>query len=66
MIARMNLLPMPPKPAPDEAQREGAESLHAMYRSYLDAGFDKRQAMEILLEMIRCSMAASSPPKRPS
>ena len=62
----MQLLPMPPKPAPDEAQRESAQAMYAMYRSYVDAGFDKHQAMQIVLELLRTSLAAAQPPKKPS
>lgn len=61
----VKLLPMTP-PSTDEAKAEAAKSLFEMYRSYVDAGFDKRQAMEILLEMIRASVGSPQPPKRSS
>lgn len=59
----MQLLPMPDRPSDVDAQREAAQAMFAMYRSYVDAGFDKHQAMQIVLELLRCSMAASTPKK---
>jgi len=61
----MQLLPMPERSA-DDNNRAAAQATYAMYRSYVDAGFDKRQAMEIVLELLRAGMAAQQPPKRPS
>ena len=61
----MNLLPMPPRPTTDEAQREAAHATFAMYSSYVEAGFDKHQAMQIVLELLRTSLT-SAPPKKSS
>lgn len=60
----MKLLPMTPA-NPDETHAEAARQMFSMYRAYVDAGFDKRQAMDIVLEILRASMAAQQPPKRP-
>lgn len=60
----MQLLPLPDRPSDDEAQRDSARAMHAMYRSYVDAGFDKHQAMQIVLELLRLATAPS--PKKPS
>lgn len=48
---------------PNANMDEAAKSLYSMYRSYVDAGFEKRQAMDILLTMIRAS-TTSQPPRK--
>jgi hypothetical protein len=63
-MSAMQLLPMPDRPSDVEAQRDAARATYTMYRSYVDAGFDKHQAMQIVLELFRASLAQS--PKRPS
>lgn len=62
----MQLLPMPDRPSDEEAQRGAARATFAMYRSYVDAGFDRHQAMQIVLELLRTAAAQQSPPKKPS
>lgn len=63
-MSGVKLLPMPTV-TPDESQREAARATYAMYRSYVEAGFDKHQAMQIVLELLRTSLATPQPPKRP-
>lgn len=54
----MNMFSGPPKREPSAQQRQGAGELHAMYTSYVEAGFTKQQAMEIILTIIQTGTAA--------
>lgn len=60
----MQLLPMPDRPSDIESQREAARATFTMYQSYVEAGFDKHQAMQIVLELLRT--VAAQTPKKPS
>jgi len=62
MISRMDFFSSAPKREPSADQRKSADDLHAMYVSYLDAGFSKEQAMRILLQMLSATIAAQRPP----
>lgn len=48
---------------PDSANREAASSLYGLYKAYVDVGFTKQQAMDIILTMLRASLANPSPNK---
>jgi hypothetical protein len=62
MTARMDFFSGAPKREPTADQRKSADDLHAMYTSYVDAGFTKEQAMRILLQMLSATIAANQRP----
>lgn len=49
-----------PKREPSAANRKAAADMHELYVSYVEAGFSRQQAMEILREMIRAGMELNS------
>lgn len=50
-----------PKREPSADQRTGADEMHAQYTAYVDAGFSKQQAMQLVCELIRSAVAAQYP-----
>ena len=58
----MNMFSGAPKREPSADQRKSADDLHAIYTSYVDAGFTDKQAMQIVLEMIRSTFVTQRPP----
>lgn len=61
MIGRVDFFPGAPKREPSAEQRQGAIGLHEIYTAHVEAGFTKQQAMDIVLEMVRASIAQQRP-----
>lgn len=57
----MSMFSGAPKREPSSDQRQGADDLHAMYTSYVDAGFSKQQAMQIICSIISSTVANQRP-----
>jgi hypothetical protein len=62
MIALMEFFSSAPKREPSADQRKSADDLHAMYTSYVDAGFSKEQAMQIVCSTISAVVSAQHRP----
>lgn len=52
-----------PNPKATQDMTEAARGLHTMYKAYVDAGFTKQQAMDIILTMLRASLSNGTPLK---
>lgn len=59
----MKLINFPDPKGADE-MAEAARSLHVMYKAYVDAGFTRPQAMDIILTMLRASLAQAAGPNK--
>ncbi|HYH26954.1 MAG TPA: hypothetical protein VD834_16535 [Blastococcus sp.] len=65
MIGRMDFFSGTPKREPSADQRKSADDMHAQYTAYVDAGFTKQQAMQLVLEQVRAMVTALVQQQRP-
>ena len=48
------------KEANDEIQREAFKNMHDFYKGLIDAGFDKNEAMQLIVSAINAALKNSS------
>ena len=48
-----------PHREPSAGVRQSAATLHEMYTAYVEAGFSKQQALQIVISVLQVSVAAS-------
>jgi hypothetical protein len=60
----MKLINFPDTPKPAEDMTEAARGLFATYKAYVEAGFTRQQAMDIILCMLRASLTQAPGPNK--